>query len=258
MQGWIVRQRDAHAWVEVYDDLGQRWVGFDATPTSRQQRLSRTGLMGFLEQSRAWIDLQVHLAAKRLYRIDYMAWFQQRWQPRRWLWPLAIHGLVLTGLIAVTWWLWRRVYRWLHRWWQQRRWPVGQRRVALDAAQEKAQASFLRLATILQQRGIPILQTETLEEYVERLSTRDLPTSTGPVWSSPPSSRPSRCATGEEVPLAFFDLLMDFSQAYHQIRFRPGPDASSDRPQSSLQERLTFIRQTTDQLQQLQRDRTIR
>jgi len=230
LQQWIIRQRDAHAWVEVYDDTGQRWVGFDATPAFRQERFSHTGLAGFWDQSRAWTEWQVRTVVNRLYQIDFIAWLM-RLPLQTGFVPIAGRSLMLVVLIASAYWLWRRLHRSIrrcrsiHRWWQPLRWPVRRRPSHLsDAVRAEAQQHFARLATLLQRRGTPILPTETLEEYLER------------------------CQDSQEATSTFIDLLTDFSHAYHQLRFCPGA-AEPETRQLWLQERLLLIRQVTDQLQ---------
>lgn len=251
LQQWIVRQRDAHAWVEVYDDMGQRWVGFDATPAFRQERFLRTGLTGFWYQSRVWAELQARSVVKKLYQIDFMAWLMRLRQLKTWFGPTSGRDLMIVVLIAAAYGLWRRMHRSLRRWWQQWRWPMRRRPShALDAGQAEAQQHFARLAMLLQRRGLAILPTETLAEYLERMSSRALTNADGPVWSSPAASRGQ---LGVADPSTFIDVLTDFSHAYHQLRFRPG-SVETEARRALLQERLNAIRHALDQLQQMQRD----
>ncbi|ETX08974.1 MAG: hypothetical protein ETSY2_02190, partial [Candidatus Entotheonella gemina] len=228
LQQWIVRQRDAHAWVEVYDDMGQRWVGFDATPAFRQERFSRTGLAGFLHQSRAWAELQVRTGVKKIYQIDFIAWFMRLRQLKTRFGPAAVRGLVLAVLIVSAYWLWRRFFPSMYRWWKHLRWPVRRRPFhASEPLQAEAQQYFAHIAMLLQQWGVPILPTETLDEYLKRVSLQE-------------------CEHDEDWP--FIVLLTDFSHAYYQLRFRPWPVEPEAR-QFFLQARLRVIRQTTNQLQ---------
>jgi hypothetical protein len=258
MQQWIVRQRDAHAWVEVYDDLGQRWVGFDATPAFRQQQFARTGLVSFLDQSRDWVDLQIRLVIKTIYHIDYLAWIKHWRQPQKWLWPLTVRSLVLAGVIAAIYGLWRGVHRLLNRWYQNRRDPRHRRTSEpLGAAQIEAQEHFAHLATLMHMHGLPISCTETLEEYVERIRTRDITKPDGPIWSSPVRSLHLRDQKASDVPPTCIDLLTDFRHAYHQVRFHHAFD-QPERCHAYLKERLMAIRSVMDQLQQIQRNGTIK
>ena len=208
LQQWIVRQRDAHAWVEVYDDVGQRWVGFDATPAYQQERYARAGLWGWWDQSRAWAELRARSIVDGLYQIDVVASLQRWRRIETWPWPMIIRCLILLALIltliTIGRWLWRAISRRLTR--RQRGAP------ALDAAQAEAQAHFTRLATLLQQRGAPIAPTETLAEYLERHRH------------------------GSDIPPACMALLTNFSHAYHQLRFRltSAAEANEERWQTQL------------------------
>ncbi len=253
LKQWIVRQRDAHAWVEVYDDIGQRWVGFDATPSFRQAQFSRTGLVGFLDQSRAWIELQLRTLVKRLYQIDFIAWVIRLRQLKLWLGPIAGRSLMIAVCLASAYWLWRRFDRSTNRWWKRLRWPRRQRPSrASELAQAEAQLHFARVATLLRQQGLPILPTETLEEYLQRMLSRDRLCAERPIWALPVHSRGEKVS--QDHP-AFIESLTDFSHAYHQLRFRPWPSELEAR-RVFVEERLIIIRQATDQIQQMQGNRT--
>jgi hypothetical protein len=227
-QQWIVRQRDAHAWVEVYDDMGQRWIGFDATPAFRQEQFSHTGLAGFWDQSRAWTERQVRTVVKRLYQIDFIAGLIRLPQLQTGFVPIAGCSLMLAVLIASVYWLRCRLHRAIHhcrsrhRGWQRWRWPGRRRPSSIsEAVRAEAQQHFARLAALLQRRGTPILPTETLEEYLDR------------------------CQNDQEGPSTFIDLLTDFSHAYHSLRFRPGSAAPETR-QLWWRENLLLIRQAME------------
>jgi hypothetical protein len=244
LQQWIIRQRDAHAWVEVYDDVGQRWVGFDATPAFRQEQFARTGLVGFLDQSRAWAELQAQTMIKKLYQTDFIAWFMRQ-QPFKTGSSIAGRSLVLALLIAATYWLWRRLYRSIHRWRQTVRGRVCRRPShTLDTAQAEAKQHFARLATLLQRRGLPILPTETLEEYLIRMSLHEHTNAKGPVWSSPPQSKHHH---GNEDWSSVVDAITHFSQAYQQLRFGRCPTDLPAR-QTYWQARRNTIHRATDHL----------
>lgn len=247
LQQWIIRQRDAHAWVEVYDDIGQRWVGFDPTPAFRQARFARTGLVEFLNQSRAWAAWQIRTIVNKLYQIDFVAWFMQLRQLKVRLTPSVGRSVMIAVAIASAYWLWRRLHRSMYRWWQHSKWPVHQRPAPTsDPVQAEAQQHFARVATLLQRQGLPILPTETLEEYLQRMPSRDRWRAAGPIWTL--------SASLSQDDVALIKLLTAFMHAYRQLRFRPGPEAPEAR-QVLVHERLLIIRQVTDQIQQMQRDR---
>ncbi len=247
LQQWIVRQRDAHAWVEVYDDQGQRWVGFDATPPFRQEAFSRTGFLGFLDQGRAWTELQLRRAVKRLYQIDFIEGVMRLRQFKTWFGPLG-RSLMVAIWIGAAYGLWRRFHRSIYRLLKQlMKWPARHRpSPASDPAQAEAQYHFARVATLLKQRGTPILPTETLEDYLQRLQSRNIFHTDGPQWAQPEATGPDHVIGADS---AFMDAIGNFSHAYHQLRFRPCPSALEDQ-----EERLNAIRHATDQIQQMQRD----
>jgi transglutaminase-like putative cysteine protease len=69
---WIVRQRDAHSWVEVYFPKEKVWVPFDPTPFSGQSTtLSTTGILGGVNK---------YLEALETYWIQYFVAFDDQEQ----------------------------------------------------------------------------------------------------------------------------------------------------------------------------------
>ena len=225
LQQWIIRQRDAHAWVEVYDDMGQRWIGFDATPAFRQEQFAHTGLVGLLHQSHAW--------------------FMWLWPFKTGFGPIASHSLLLAIFIAAVYGGWRQLYQSIQRWWQTLRGLMRQRPShALDAVQTTAKQHFTRLAMLLQRRGLPILTTETVEDYLARMSSHEHTSLKGPVWSSPPQSG---YKNGKEERSTVVDAITHCSQAYQQLRFGPCP-AELEARQAFLKERLSTIRSATGYL----------
>ena len=245
LQQWIIRQRDAHAWVEVYDDVGQRWVGFDATPAFRQEQFSRPGLVGFLDQSQAWAALQAHIVIKKLYQIDFIAWFMRRWPFQSGFGSIAVHGFILAVGIAAACQVWRRFYPWLHNRWQIWRWLTYPRPShAWDDARGEAQQQFARLAKLLQCCGLPILPTETLEDYLARLSSHEFTSPKEPLGAAPP---PSGDTHGKADRSAVIDTVTEFSQAYQQLRFGACSTEWEAR-RTFLQERLTALHRATDRL----------
>lgn len=254
MQQWIVRERDAHAWVEAYDEVSQRWVGFDATPPFRQETFARSGFLGFLDQGRAWIELQLRTVVKRLYQIDFIAWFMRLRQLGTWFKLLGL-SLIAAILIAAAYGLWRRFHRSFYRFLKRFiiKWPARHQPAPVsDPAQAEAQYHFARVAALLRQRGLPILPTETLEDYLQRLPSRELfnINPERPQWAEPEPAGPHHFT---RLDAAFMDELANFSHAYHQLRFRPSPTVPENQ-----EERLNTLRHSTDQMQQIQRDSVAR
>ncbi len=253
-QQWIVRQRDAHAWVEVYDEVGQRWVGFDATPPFRQEAFSRTGFFGFLDQSQSWAELQVRRLIKRLYQIDFIAWVMRLRQLGTWFKILGL-SLIIAIALGTIYRLWRHLSPSLYQVLKQLKlkWPTRHRPTSVaNPVQAEAQYHFARVADLLRQRGAPILPMETLEDYLQRLQSQYRGYTDGPQWAQLE-------ADGQNdrtwLNSTFIDELVNFSAAYHQLRFRPHPAAWEDQQTVlPLQERLNALRQATDKMQQIQRD----
>jgi protein-glutamine gamma-glutamyltransferase len=70
-QSWIVRQSDAHAWVEVYFPETKTWIEFDPTPAAGATSVQPSGLVAFL---RRYVD------AARLFYLDYVLTYDSQRQ----------------------------------------------------------------------------------------------------------------------------------------------------------------------------------
>ncbi|MBI5496460.1 MAG: transglutaminase domain-containing protein [Deltaproteobacteria bacterium] len=94
----LIRERDAHAWVEVYVAAQQRWVPYDPTPWR-----GRNAVLG-LDRRPAWLaDLgtAVRSVARR-------AWYRVRNDPLGALQDVVLSPVgALAGMAAAAWW-WRR------------------------------------------------------------------------------------------------------------------------------------------------------
>ena len=53
---FLVRNKDAHAWVEIYDGLTEEWLRVDPTRCRRRQRRSQCGGVDFVVGWSAWLD----------------------------------------------------------------------------------------------------------------------------------------------------------------------------------------------------------
>ena len=196
---WIVRQRDAHAWVEVYDDANSRWVAFDATPPYTASRLNGRDTRRWLDQSIAWIELRLPDALATIGRLHPKHWFDQlasiRWP--RFGWPsglLALAGAI-GGILVII----------------KRGKSIKARRQRdrhrkddhiLTAARAEAQLQFEQVAKTLQRCGMPIHPAETMAEYLARFTSQS---NTGQT----PESAALRLA------------LRTFAAAYADLRFGP-------------------------------------
>src|SRR5687768_6035287 len=75
---WIVRQRDAHAWTEVFDAASGRWVAFDATPRLATQALRHKGLLSLINEGLAWTELHLYAVMSQVYQADFKTGLKYR------------------------------------------------------------------------------------------------------------------------------------------------------------------------------------
>jgi hypothetical protein len=170
---WIVRQYDAHAWVEIWIE-GGGWVRIDPTAAVDPSRIDMSfdqgyrasaglGLISGLSRDH-WLNQLGNSASLWADNIRY-SWqqhvlgyhesvqdaFYKNWVGTpgyKWLWA----GAVLVGLAGLMW-LWSRVGGW---------------RVRLDP-HERLLRKILRRAA---RAGYPRAHSETLRAYLLRLQTR--------------------------------------------------------------------------------------
>ncbi|MCU0654789.1 MAG: DUF3488 and transglutaminase-like domain-containing protein [Polyangiaceae bacterium] len=111
-RNYIVRQRDAHSWVEAYIE-GHGWVTFDPTPPAFAAPAPKTGMVAFLQDifdasNQRWDRHIVH------YDIHRQLSLLERWRrggPGATLQAPGVKPtLLLVGLLAAAW-----SARWLHR-----------------------------------------------------------------------------------------------------------------------------------------------
>ena len=230
---WIVRQRDAHAWAEVFDASSGRWVAFDATPRLATQSFMRQGLLGLLDQGLAWTELQLHAVMSRVYQADFktglrhllrtsMAYF---YRPSTMVIlgvMAALLGLVIRwcqGRLRLSWsWSWRR---------RKRRSP----NLHPDPVVAEVQQQFARVAVILQQWGWPIGVSETLQDYLDRVTAQ-------------------HHASGH-TDTALIPALYRFAQIYTRLRFQSRPVNPETAVSATTQEQLTRLRDAADRIVQI-------
>ncbi|MGE3538287.1 MAG: transglutaminaseTgpA domain-containing protein [Candidatus Tectimicrobiota bacterium] len=200
---WIVRQRDAHAWTEVFDPSSNAWVAFDATPLAVTLAQPAAAESTLLAQSWVWLTLQAQRGLLWVYTADPQRWLEalgalvlaMLWHPLSWL---LLGGGLLLGLgLRPRRWLWL-----LRSWWQWRRAAKTSASPELDATVVEVQRLFAQVARALTDCGLPLRPAETLEEYLQRLSVAQ----TGSLTVRSPASQ---------------QALAGFARLYTVLRFYP-------------------------------------
>ena len=157
-QHWLARNRDAHAWVEAYDD-DRGWFTVEPTVSGGlpdADRSRRTGWVGYLwdwmrfghEQRRAAYALGGMKAACK--RVFGQAWAVVRRALR------SVPGM-LAAACAVGWALWRLLRGW------------SARRPRRQAPRAGLQRLLDRMERRLARRGITRRDAETLHQFASRL-----------------------------------------------------------------------------------------
>ena len=229
---WIVRQRDAHAWAEVFDAASGRWVAFDATPRLAIQSLQHKGLLGLIDQGLAWTELHLHAVISQISQADFQTGLKYRLR-KSMAYLYRPYTLAISGIIAALTWL-------LIRWHQGRlrlSWHRARRRrkhpspgLHPEPIAAAAQQQFARVALILEQWGWPIGVSETLQDYLDRVTTQ--------------------CHASGLADTALIPALDHFAQAYSNLRFQPHP-TNPETVVFSTQEQLTRLQYWADQLMQI-------
>jgi len=98
---WMARARDAHAWVEAWDQRTGRWMLVEATPAAGVPDGRSTGSLGYI-----WDDVKL-----RLQELSVVIRLEGLRGLARWLWArllalgrllvTTILGLIITALVAV-------------------------------------------------------------------------------------------------------------------------------------------------------------
>jgi hypothetical protein len=143
--GYVVRERDAHAWCLVWNRETRTWEDFDTTPASWIETESRraSSLQRF---SDLWSDIG--------FQISKLRWRQMEWR-RDLLW-----GLFLVLVLLLYQILFRR--RWT---WQWRKRPVG---ADILISWPGLDSEFYQLEKRLAGRGVPRRPSEPLSDWLSR------------------------------------------------------------------------------------------
>ena len=142
--GYVVRQRDGHAWCLAWDEQAQTWVDFDTTPGSWINiEGQRSSFWEKLSDLKSWIGFQV---AK-------LRWGQSH-----------LRDYILWGLMPV---LILLLYQIIFRYGRKKR-----RQQPLERIERFAwpglDSEFYRLEQKLSQRGVPRRPGEPLSDWLER------------------------------------------------------------------------------------------
>lgn len=169
---WLVRQRDAHAWTEVYDAAKQRWIAYDATAPDMLMRPQVSGIRGSWDNLWSWVQLRWQEWIVWVRHGNFREWLTQQFSvliERIWTWKTAVVVLLIWLLFE----LWQQRSRW---WMPFLRWlgiakripKVGESSESVPT-QEEVRRRMEAFLFYWAKQGWPIAEHETLEEYSARL-----------------------------------------------------------------------------------------
>ena len=217
---WIVRQQDAHAWVEVFDYARDQWVAFDPTPAAVTSTPRRHGIWAVFDKGFAWVELQLHNRVVWAASIDLRSAVKHVWSRTTALLYrphlIAILTILTLVILAIT----KRTHNLLltaiQHWWKAQGAPkkppahLAQPDPVIAAAHHQ----FTRVAQRLEQMGAPIHDAETLAAYLHRLTTARQS-------DCHPSSLSHLNPKSPRLADALLPTLEAFSQSYTALRFQP-------------------------------------
>jgi hypothetical protein len=140
---YVVRLRDAHAWVLVWDELSHRWVNFDTTPASWIKEEANTA------SALEWVS---DLWARFTFELAKFRWGQSGFREYLFL-------LIVPGLFVV-------IYQIIFR--RRRRKPGGAPAAGGGNDWPGLDSEFYRLETAIAARGMARRPDEPLTEWLER------------------------------------------------------------------------------------------
>ncbi len=170
-QAWLVRQRDAHAWTEVYDAANKRWVAYDATAPSMD------GWPAFRKSTSSWRDFWAGLQVRWQ---EFVAWVRKgnmrEWLTSQvsklinavWHWSTMVF-LILVWLLMEGWRQRRALLRWMSQF-AAFSWLDKEPEPEPGApSQEEARRLLSQLLEMWSERGWSLGKHETLEDFLARL-----------------------------------------------------------------------------------------
>lgn len=141
----LVRERNAHAWVEVWDPERERWVTVEATPPSE--------LALHMYDSTPWVWAAIDVASSIVARVV------------QWLTTQTPLLFGIGGVLLLVIWL-------LARWILERRQGPDQRRA--EPSYGAPRASVIELLAALERSGLVRRTSEPLERFADRLEDQPL------------------------------------------------------------------------------------
>jgi hypothetical protein len=144
-KGYVVRERDAHAWCLVWNSRKKRWEDFDTTPASWiAEENRRASPLQWLSDARSWIAFQ----------ISKFLWGQTN-----------LRKYILWGLLPV---LAVLLYQIVFRRGRQRRQKQSKQKLAVAAYWQGLDSEFYLLEAKLAARGVPRQPGEPLSIWLVR------------------------------------------------------------------------------------------
>ena len=166
---FVVRNSDAHAWVEIYDAATQEWLRVDPTPgaSPNDPEVSlpasfdiETGMSAWvdglrmqwyrrivnfeqtdqIELATSMIDLGDELLEALSTRIKEIGASLKAWVSRPFNSGSVVRGVVFVGFCGGLFWIWRTRYQWLHLLFRLLRRPPG-----LDPVRKEAARHLVRV-----------------------------------------------------------------------------------------------------------------
>lgn len=172
---WIIRQRDAHAWTEVFDVDTKQWVVFDATPPSVTELLPQGGMFAWLGQCLDWIKLRIKELLTRLSAINLREWFVKLSEDLVNILrgPAGLAVLAVGVTLGLGMKYRHSLLGMLIMLWQAGKARSRGSKTSINSFSEEVTRIFERVILALEKQGLPIGHSETVEEYLRRLGIAD-------------------------------------------------------------------------------------
>jgi len=146
--GFVVRERDAHAWCLTWNDATKSWEDFDTTPPS-------------------WVAIESRRTAFWEWLSDYRSWLGFQFEKFRWR-QAHLQQYIFWSLVPVMAVL---LYYILFRHRKKRRDTKGKKESAAPVVWPGLDSEFYRLEHQFAARGVPRQPSEPLTDWLERAFT---------------------------------------------------------------------------------------